>query len=309
MRANDQRRRSVHVGPVRDEEIVHAVESAGGWLADDLGDASAAIVLSADQGYFDRICASEVEWIQLPWAGIDHWDLPGSSQADRVYTSAGPAYAPSVAEHAIAMSLALHKGIHTAARQPTWNTEIELRQLRGAGVLLLGTGHVGAAILKLLQPWGNTFYGVNRSGRALDGAHDTFALEGFATRLPDVSLIICSLPHTPETDHVIGSGFFENFEDGTLFVNVGRGAVVATDALIDAVGTGKLGGVALDVTDPEPLPDEHPLWAMDNVLITPHIGNPPGIVAPGLSDQVRTNVTNWIAGEPLSGVVHPNLGY
>lgn len=302
-------RRAIHVGPERDADIVRAIESAGGEVVDEPSAASGAIILSSDQGYINQIVESEVEWIQMPWAGIDQWEFAGGPGIERQYTAAGPAYAPAVAEHAVATSLALLKQLHAASRASTWSRDLDLRQMRGTSVLLVGTGRIGSAIAQLLEPWGVTLFGMNRTGQSILEAKETYRLDEFPPDLPGVSLAICSLPHTPQTNKALGGAFFDTLDHGSYFVNVGRGAVVDTAALIEALDTGQLAGAALDVTEPEPLPDGHPLWDMRQVLITPHVANPPGIVAPGLADLIAENVARWVEGQPLVGVVDPDRGY
>lgn len=302
-------RRAIHVGPDHDPDIVEAVESAGGVVVDDPAEAGAAVILTGDQEYVEWILASGVEWVQLPWAGIDHWELTIPAGVERRYTSAGPAYARAVAEHAVAAALALHKGLPTAARATTWARNYETRQLTGASVLLVGTGRIAASAAELLEPWDVTLYGLNRSGRPFPGAEETYRMDDTGIDLSPVSLVICSLPLTPHTERILDSAFFDRPGPDAFFVNVGRGAVVDTHALVAALRSGRLAGAALDVTDPEPLPDGHPLWEMDRVLVTPHVANPPGYAAPGLAELVAENVRRWIEDLPLQGLVDPNRGY
>ena len=303
------RRRAIHVGPHRNPDIVSAVESAGGVVVDEPGAAGAAVILTGDQEYVERILASGVEWVQLPWAGIDHWELTTPAGVERRYTSAGPAYARAVAEHAVAAALALHKGLPTAARATTWERNYQTRGLTGTSVLLVGTGRIAASAAELLEPWDVTLYGLNRSGRPFPGAEETYRLDDTRADLSVASLVICSLPLTPQTEGVLDTSFFDRLGQDAFFVNVGRGAVVDTDALVAALQSGRLAGAALDVTDPEPLPDGHPLWGMDRVLITPHVANPPGYAAPGLAELVADNVARWLADRPLRGLVDPEQGY
>lgn len=130
-----------------------------------------------------------------------------------------------------------------------------------------------------------------------------------AEALDGADALVLALPLLPETRRLIGKAELARLAPGAWLVNLARGEHVDTDALLAALDLGILGGAALDVTDPEPLPDGHPLWHRDNVIITPHTANTPEMARPLLSERISTNVAAYAAGRPFTGIVDPDLGY
>ena len=127
--------------------------------------------------------------------------------------------------------------------------------------------------------------------------------------LGEADFVVLSAAVTPETRKAFGPDAFVAMRETAWLINVGRGALVDTDALVTALQNGDIAGAALDVTDPEPPPDDHPLWSMDNVLLTPHIANTWDMALPELRDLVEKNVGHFVRGEPLHGLVDLELGY
>ncbi|HEX9765161.1 MAG TPA: NAD(P)-dependent oxidoreductase, partial [Nitriliruptorales bacterium] len=150
---------------------------------------------------------------------------------------------------------------------------------------------------------------VRRSDQPVPGADRTVTVERLDDVLADTDLVVLALALTEETRGVIGADQLAVMPEHAYLVNVARGQHVDTGALVDALRTGGIRGAGLDVTDPEPLPDGHPLWRMPNVLITPHVANTREMAEPELSERVTDNVRRFAAGEPLEGVVDPKLGY
>lgn len=170
-------------------------------------------------------------------------------------------------------------------------------ELHGSRVLIVGYGSIGAAIEQRLLPFGVDVERVARSAR--DGVHP---VEGLPELLPEADVVVLIVPLTTETRGLVDAGFLEHMKEGALLVNAARGPVVDTDALVRALTEGRV-RAALDVTDPEPLPERHPLWSTPNTLITAHVGgDTPGFRELGyrlVGDQLR----RYAAGEPLINVV------
>jgi phosphoglycerate dehydrogenase-like enzyme len=170
-------------------------------------------------------------------------------------------------------------------------------ELHGSRVLIVGYGSIGAAVEQRLLPFGVEVERVARSAR--EGVHP---IDGLPELLPEADTVVVTLPLTSETRGLVDAGFLERMKDGALLVNASRGQVADTDALLHALGKGGI-RAALDVTDPEPLPDGHPLWSSPNTLITAHVGgDTPGFRARAyklVGDQLR----RYAAGEPLINVV------
>jgi len=127
--------------------------------------------------------------------------------------------------------------------------------------------------------------------------------------LPDAAVVLVAAALTPETEGLFDARRLALMSPDAWLVNVARGRHVVTDDLVAALEVGNLGGAALDVTDPEPLPEGHPLWSLPNCIITPHVGNTPEMAVPLLSERISANVRRFAAGEVLIGPVHVELGY
>jgi phosphoglycerate dehydrogenase-like enzyme len=173
----------------------------------------------------------------------------------------------------------------------------------------VGGGSITEALLSLLAPFEVEATVVRRHVAPLAGANRVVGPNELDQALPGATLVVLALALTPETTGLIGTKELTLMDEDAWLVNVARGAHVVTDDLIAALGQGMIGGAALDVTDPEPLPDGHPLWELDNCLITPHVANTWEMAEPLLAERVRANVERWGRGEPLLGLVDPQLGY
>ena len=150
---------------------------------------------------------------------------------------------------------------------------------------------------------------VRRSTDPVPGAARTVAVERLDEVLPEAQVVVLALALTPETRHIIGRRQLQLMSPTAWLVNVARGGHVDPDALAEALRTNSIGGAALDVTEPEPLPDDSPLWTLDNCLITPHTANPWQTAQPLLARRIRDNVQRFAAGEPLVGLVDLDKGY
>ena len=206
----------------------------------------------------------------------------------------------------------------TYARADRW-TAPQGRNLLGANVTVLGGGGITESLLRLLAPFDCTVT-VLRNRPALSAPHGAASAstggasrvvgpEALADILPGTDVLVLALALTPDTAGIIGAAELAALPDHAWVVNVARGGHIVTDDLVAALQAGQIGGAALDVTDPEPLPDGHPLWALPNCLITPHIGNTPEMGLVLLADRVAANVALRVAGEPLIGAVYLDLGY
>ena len=159
---------------------------------------------------------------------------------------------------------------------------------------IIGTGSIGRALIELLEPFRVEVLAVTRRGR--DG---TIPIDRVGEVWPHADFVVIAAPSTPATRHLVGAAELAAMRQDAWLVNVARGSLVDTDALVAALAAGEIGGAALDVTDPEPLPDGHPLWTEPRALITPHVANPDATLRLYLASLVRENVRRFAAGEPL----------
>ena len=264
------------------------------------------------EGLRDALSRSPARWVQLPFAGIERFVAAGVIDPDRTWTCAKGIYGPATAELALTLILAAARELPRHLRSKTWIRNADLhatRRLAGGTVLIVGTGGIGTALAGMLEPLGPRIIAVNRSGTPFAGAERTARVGDLSAVLPEADWIVLAAPLTTETEGLIDADALKEMKPGAWLVNVARGGLVDTDALLDALREGRIGGAALDVTDPEPLPDAHPLWDMDNVIITSHAANTFAMAIPELRELVKRNVGRFVAGEELEGLVDVEAGY
>ncbi|MFZ4718934.1 MAG: NAD(P)-dependent oxidoreductase [Ilumatobacteraceae bacterium] len=288
--------------------MADAITAGGGHLVP-LGEAEA-LVWGAPRdpaALSDALdAAPQLVWVQLPFAGIEQFvDLVDD---DRVWTCGKGVYAEPVAELALALALAGLRHVAGYARSTEW-TKPHGRNLHGANVTILGGGGITEALIALLQPFDCRITVVRNRVAEMDGVDEVLEPDRYVDALADADVVFVALALTPETEGMISRNELEQMRPGAWIVNVARGRHIVTDDLVWALEQGVIGGAALDVTDPEPLPAGHPLWSMPNCIITPHVGNTPEMAVPLLSERISTNVRRFADGEPLIGPVHVDLGY
>ena len=249
--------------------------------------------------------ASDVRWIQLPYAGVE----PFVRYLDHryVWTCGKGVYARPVAEHALALALAGLRGVGTYSRAGRWREPIG-RNLLDAPVTVFGGGGITSELISLLQPFRCEVTVVRRHPAPLDGAR-VVAADAMLDAVAGADLVVLALALTPETEGLVDARFLTAMQPNAWLVNVARGRHVVTDVLVEALRAARIGGAGLDVTDPEPLPEGHALWGLDNCIVTPHVGNTPEMGLPLITERVRDNVARFAAGQPLEGLVDVDLGY
>lgn len=248
----------------------------------------------------------QIEWVQLPFAGVDAFAK--IIQRPIRFTSAKGAYREPVAEHALALSLALMRVIPERVRTLTWGRQFA-DSLYDSKVLIFGGGGITEELLKLLAPFRAQITVVRNRTDALPGATKTVGFDQLDAELPKADLVILAAALTPETKHSFNAQRFKLMQPTAYLVNVARGPVVNTDDLISALNEEQIAGAAVDVTEPEPLPDGHPLWTAKNVIITPHTADTRKQVVRLFSQRIRENVRAYEQGSGWVGQVDPVLGY
>jgi phosphoglycerate dehydrogenase-like enzyme len=250
--------------------------------------------------------APNASWIQLPFAGIENF-LPHLDDR-HTWTCGKGVYAGPVAEIGLALGLAGLRGFGTYARAMSWSARIG-RSLIGARVTILGGGGIAESLVRLLQSFDCHITVVRSNVQHMDGVDVVLEADRYADSLPGADLVFLALALTPETEGLIGREELALMESHAWLVNVARGAHIVTDDLVEALRDGVIGGAGLEVTDPEPLPDDHPLWRLENCLITPHSGTTPEMARPLLAARVEANVRRFAAGQELIGPVDLDAGY
>jgi phosphoglycerate dehydrogenase-like enzyme len=249
-----------------------------------------------------------LRWVQLPWAGVEPYADVIREHADRTWTCGKGVYAEPVAEHALALALAGLRGLGHYARATSWTGQ-RGHNLLGARVTIVGGGGIAESLLRLLEPFGSEVTVVRRTPRPMAGATAVVGGDRLDDALAAAELVVLALPLLPGTVGLIGRRRLDLLGPDACLVNVARGPHVVTTDLVAALQDGTLGSAGLDVTDPEPLPDGHPLWTLPNAIVTPHTANTQEMALPLLSARITDNVRRWIAGEPLVGSVDPFAGY
>ena len=301
--------RAIAVQPHNSPEWVREAVIAGGGHIVEPSDASAIVWTAArDASGLREILDvhGHLEWVQVPFAGIENF-VPILDD-DRIWTCGKGVYAEPVAEHALALALAGMRHVATYSRTSQWSGPAG-RNLLGAAVTIVGGGGITESLVRLLAPFNCSITVVRRTVENIDGVDTVVGQENLVDALVGADVVFLALSLTPETVGLIGKPELEVMEPHAWIVNVARGGHIVTDDLVWALENNVIGGAALDVTAPEPLPADHPLWTLPNCIITPHVGNTPEMAVPLLSSRITENVKRFINDEDLIGLVDVRNGY
>ena len=290
-----------------------ALRAAGAELVEPA--AADAIVWTSPRGP-DRLATllePRHRWVALVITGVERWLASGVVDDSRAWTCARGVYADGVAEHALALVLAAARRLPAYARARSWQ-QLDTERLRGETVTILGAGAIGRRLAALLAPLGVRSIAVTRRGDPVPGFERTHPSSELVDALRGTRYLVVTAALTAETRGIVDGVVLDALGSRGVLVNVARGELVDTHALVQRLGDGRLGAALLDVTDPEPLPDGHPLWSLDNVLITPHVanpnsGNPWDSHLPELLEHLAGNVRAFAEGRPLAGTIDLAAGY
>lgn len=261
--------------------------------------------------------APRLRWIQTTGAGVERLLIPELLARDIVLTNLSGVHAPNIAEHVLAMMLAFARGLRPLLRDQEagiWHEDGDgpppTFELTGQTLLVVGLGDIGAALARRAHGLEMRVLATRRHPNGTPPYVERLgASSALDDLLPEADHVAICLPLTPETRQLFDARRFAGMKTGAYLYNIGRGDIVDQDALIDALRTGHLGGAGLDVTSPEPLPAESPLWTLPNVLITAHTsGRSPLYWNRGI-EIVAENVRRFLANEPLHNVVDQRRGY
>ena len=270
--------------------------------------------------------ARNLRWVQLNAAGVEGYvTIPGFAESDITLSNAQRIFGPGGAEHVLGMVLTLSRRLHTARdlqREHRWDitpltgptpytgTGSELLELRGRTLLVVGLGGIGTEVARVASGIGMRVIATRGSRRDGPPFVDYVGLSSeLLTLTPEADVIVNSVPLTPATEGMFDDAFFAATKPTAFFVNIGRGRTVDTDALVRALREGRIAGAGLDVTEPEPLPADHELWDIPNVLITPHLGGDGDGHMERMWLLFRENLRRFVNGEPLLSVVDKRRGY
>lgn len=252
--------------------------------------------------------AKRLKWVQMTWAGADRY-LHGGFPKDVLLTTASGAFGETIAEHALAMLFSLCRRLPAYQREGKWRDLGCEKRITGAVALIFGCGNIGTEIAKRLQALGVHTVGVCRRARQPRAYFEALTtLDCAAAFLPEADFLLCALPSNAATERYFDEERLSLCKDDAVLINVGRGSLIDRNALIKRVNEGMLFGVGLDVTEPEPLPQEDPLWTMPNVIITPHVagvgfGHLPETEA-RIWSIIHENLHNYTEGKPMRNLVN-----
>ncbi len=273
-----------------------------------------------DGGRFQRAlqAARQLRWVHTSSAGVDPLLCPELAATGAALTCAkGEVVGSLLAEHAFALLLALSRGVAWSARQQSWNRSglggRAAYEIRGSRMGIVGYGGTGVALAQRAAAFGMTIIAVKRTAPGTRVPPPPLEALWGLDRLDDLlglaDVVVSTVPGTADSRGQFNAARFRRMKPTALFINVGRGDTVVTGDLVQALQNGWIAGAGLDVTDPEPLPAESPLWQMENVVVSPHIaGNSPQRGARNLR-LIRENAARLLAGQALVGVVDTGAGY
>lgn len=261
--------------------------------------------------------ATKLVWVQIFFAGVERCLVVDELASGKVMlTNMQKMSSPTIGEHAVAMAMSLARGLvqfSKAMPQGEWRRDLAsgdgMYSLSGRTLLVVGLGGIGSAAAKRAKALGMRVIATRNSSRQGPPWVDYVGLSDELDQLlGEADVVINALPLTDATAGLFDKDHFARMKPGSHFINVGRGGTVVTADLVEALESGRIAGAGLDVTDPEPLPPEHPLWQMPNVIITPHVS---GFGSDRRLHEMllRENMRRYLAGDALLNVVDPEKGY
>lgn len=255
-----------------------------------------------------------LRWVQSWAAGVDKLPLELFRKQGIRLTDASGIHPVPMSETAFALMLGLNRNIQQAVRDQSaavWGKGGSFRELHGSTVGIIGAGEIGRQIARLSRAFGMTVLGVRRSGQPTPEVDEMYGLDELDTVLRRSDYIVNILPLTAQTRDLFDEARFGLMKRGACFINIGRGATVVTSALVEALESGQLGSAGLDVIEPEPLPEDHPLWSMEQVILTPHIGGASPYYDARASQLFISNLALYAQGKPelMRNIVDYNSEY
>ena len=273
-------------------------------------------VLYAHSPKLLRAAPATLKWYCCSFAGVDPYckDPTIFANPDCVLTNSN-VYGVTIAEHVVMVTLMLLRRMpeyEEIVRNRSWSNQLPIRSIRDNEFTILGTGNIGVNVAERVRGMGAAkIIGLSRSGKphpAFDEVHPIAELDRV---LPDTKILVMALPGTAETIHILDRARIALLPKDACVINVGRGTAVEQEPLIEALNSDRIAGAALDVMDPEPLPQDHPLWSAKNLILTPHVS---GNMTLGYTCDTNVkmfceDLRNYAAGRPLNGFVDRVKGY
>ncbi len=305
------------MGPDVWAPTVQDIDAAGHKRVESLDEAEVFVNTSSDPAAVPDL-PENIQWVQYCFTGVNHLIEAGIIRSDGVpWCNSAGAFAKPVAESALGLLLSQAHHHKAFALAKSWSVAKELDESQAwlydqqgpQRVVIVGAGGIGRQLIAYLKPFGVHITAVNRSGRAVEGADVTIPIEQVDQVWGEADFVINILPATAATEHFFGAEIFRAMKDSAVFVNVGRGSTVVTDDLVEALREGSIAGAGLEVVDPEPLPEGHPLYDLPNATMTPHMGASFQVAEHHMGAIFNANAAAWERGEPMPTRVDADAGY
>jgi phosphoglycerate dehydrogenase-like enzyme len=297
-----------------EEALSGPVDQEAVWLAGVFvpGNAAAGLFVPGDTATRLLQRNRSLRWVHYSATGVEHMPLDLFRERGVVLTNGAGLYAQPIAEHVVMCMLVARLnllGVLGAQAASAWTPDVESDQeLSGSVALILGYGQLGRAIGTRLHALGVDVLAARRSA-GLESDGGVVSAGDWRARLPDVDFLVLTLPSTRETRNIIGASELAALKQGAWIVNVARGNLVDESALLDALAAGRLGGAALDAFAQEPLPPDHPLWRLPNVILSPHSSWRSSRLDERQVELFSDNLGRFLTGRPFRNVVDLDAGY
>ena len=260
--------------------------------------------------------AKNLKWMQASFAGVDKYvDVQNINNGNIMLTNSTGAYGITISEHMITVLLMLMRRMpeyYEMQQSKGWKMVGDIRSIMNSTITIIGVGDIGHNFAKRVKAMGATVRGVRRNASIKpEFVDEIYSSDRLLEAIDGADVVALCLPETVETKHIIGSKEIEKMKNDAIIINVGRGTAIDQDALIEALNNNKIGGAALDVVVPEPLPNNHPLWSCKNTIITPHVS---GNTSLSLTNDIVVdifckNLVRYANNEKLHNLIDCKKGY
>ncbi|MFP3512734.1 D-2-hydroxyacid dehydrogenase [Peribacillus sp. SIMBA_075] len=284
-----------------------------GWMDERLSEAE--ILITYGEDLTEKIIgkAANLKWIMVMSAGMELMPFKAIEERGILVTNAKGIHKIPMAEYTIGMLLQYEKKLKLLMkneREEMWDRKIEVGELNGKTMLVLGAGAIGGEVARLGKAFRMTTLGVNRSGKPVESIDRLYTLDNLLEAIPGADYIVSVLPSTDETKDLLQKEHFKAMKESAVFVNIGRGDLIEEEVLIEALEAGELAHAILDVFDPEPLEKGHPFWRMENVTVTPHLSSKSGEYLPRTFAIFEKNMREYLkSGKDFINVIDLSRGY
>ncbi|SNT14447.1 Phosphoglycerate dehydrogenase [Bacillus sp. OK838] len=284
-----------------------------GWMDERLSEAE--ILITYGEDLTEKIIgkAANLKWIMVMSAGMELMPFKAIEERGILVTNAKGIHKIPMAEYTIGMLLQYEKKLKLLMkneREEMWDRKIEVGELNGKTMLVLGAGAIGGEVARLGKAFRMTTLGVNRSGKPVESIDRLYTLDNLLEAIPGADYIVSVLPSTDETKDLLQKEHFKAMKESAVFVNIGRGDLIEEEVLIEALEAGELAHAILDVFDPEPLEKGHPFWRMENVTVTPHLSSKSGEYLSRTFAIFEKNMREYLkSGKDFINVIDLSRGY